>query len=134
MNYACNCLWGQITNNTFIKPHFWQDPNMIMYAPFFWAGAQLVCMQLPFNKAPRIYAIRGPMNYACNCPWWQHTIRTCMKPHFWQDPKVIMYAPLFWAGAQLICMQLPFDKAPRVYAIRGPMNYACNCLWGQHTN
>ena len=107
---------------------------MIMYAPFFWAGAQLVCMQLPFNKAPRIYAIRGPMNYACSCFLGYHTIKTCMKPHFWQDPKIVMCAPFFRAGAQLVCMQLPFNQAPGVYAIRGPMNYGCNCLWGQSTN
>ena len=53
MNYACNCVCGQITLKSYMTPHFWQDPTMIMYAPFLWAGAQLVCMKMPFHPRPK---------------------------------------------------------------------------------
>ena len=79
---------------------------MIMYAPSFAAGTQLVCMQMLFNQA---HASRGPMNYACNCFCGQSTNKQRMKPHCRQDPKVIMHATFFGAGAQLVCMQMPFQ-------------------------
>ena len=40
-----------------------------------------------FNQATGVYAIRGPINYACNCLWGQSEIETYIKPHFGQAPK-----------------------------------------------
>ena len=113
--------------------------------------SKLLSMIAFVSPATRVYAIRGSINHACNCLWGQSALDTCMKPHFWQGPDMIMYAPFFWPGAQLSMHAIAFGgKAPlkhmhetafwarpqhdyvcTLLLARGPIKYACNCVWWQ---
>ena len=96
-----------------MKPHFWPGPKMSMYAHV-WPRAKLIMHDIAcgckaqlkhawnriVGQAPKWLCVhrflgRGPIMYAWICLWGQNTLKTCMKPQFWQGPQMIMYAPFF---------------------------------------